>query len=401
MKKMRYVFLSFLLILTLAFHAFAAVPDDLVTENINGQQRLVKTYILPPDSDPKELEEPPFLYDGFYYTWAYTTKEEHPFLKTRAETETVTVETQVKDLAKILDELDPSIPFDDGEYKGELTLDHTSLHTEAKGYATGYNTLTATKTIGPVDRNDMSYVPATTVRNGVTLSLSNVEWQVVGTDLVGDALAPASYQAVATYSGASSYQYATGYITTASYKGEVVSEGVGSVTYTVVFTGEEIQPVEPEGSIKEPPAEPEPPEVPVEPETPDEPSEMERSVNWLVRPLLCLLLLAALSAALFFVLRAVLRKNVYVYVPTENTRDYRLIGKREIRKERPVVDLRDMDLSRTRSLAVEIKRRAAKMMAGMTVSVLYQGGEHAYTVGGGRQDDWHEFDLNGTEEEAE
>ncbi len=397
MKRLRRVFLSLLLILALAVSAFAAVPDNLVTENLNGQQRLVKTYTLPPDAGAKELEEPPFQYDGFFYTWAYTTKEEHPFLKTRAETETVTVETQVKDLSRILDELQPSIPFDDGEYKGELTLDHDSLHTEAKGYATGYNTLTATKTIGPVDRNDMSYVPATTVRNGVTLSLSNVEWQVVGTDLVGDALAPASYQAVATYSGASSYQYATGYVTTATYKGDVTSEGIGSVTYTVVFTGEEIQPAEPEEPAEEPPAEPEPPEPPAETETPDEPSEMERAV----KILLLLLLIAALAVALFFVLRAVPRGNVYVYVPTQNTRDYRLIGKREIRKERPVVDLRDMELSRAESLAVEIKRRAAKKLAGMTVSVLYQGGEHTYTVGGGQRDDWHEFDLNGTEEETE
>ncbi len=66
-----------------------------------------------------------------------------------------------------------------------------------------------------------------------------------------------------------------------------------------------------------------------------------------------------------------------------------------------MVDLRGMELSRAESLAVEIKRRAAKKLAGMTVSVLYQGGEHTYTVGGGQRDDWHEFDLNGTEEEAE
>ncbi len=34
----------------------------------------------------------------------------------------------------------------------------------------------------------MSYVPAITVKDGVTLNLSNVDWQVIGTDLVGDTL---------------------------------------------------------------------------------------------------------------------------------------------------------------------------------------------------------------------
>ena len=66
---------------------------------------------------------------------------------------------------------------------------------EAADYASRSSTLSETKTIGPLDRNDMSYVPATTVKNGVTLNLANVDWQVIGTDLVGDVLAPSSYQA--------------------------------------------------------------------------------------------------------------------------------------------------------------------------------------------------------------
>ena len=39
---------------------------------------------------------------------------------------------------------------------------------------------------------------------------ANVEWQVTGTDLVGEALMPSQYQAVATYSAKASYQAATG-----------------------------------------------------------------------------------------------------------------------------------------------------------------------------------------------
>lgn len=85
----------------------------------------------------------------------------------------------------------------------------------------------------------MSYVPATTVKNGVTLNLSGVDWQVTGTDLVGDALSPSSYQAVATYSGRSYYKAATGYVTTAAYAGEISRDGVESVTYKVMYLGTE------------------------------------------------------------------------------------------------------------------------------------------------------------------
>ena len=254
MKHIRHLALSVLLALSLMTSALAAeVPVSLVVENLNGQQRIVKTYELPPGTDPETLKEPSFDYDGFTYTWAYTTKEEHTFLETKNVSETVTVETGKKDLNAVLEQLAPSIPYDDGEFSGELALDHTTITTEAAGYTTRSGKVTATKTIGPLDRNDMSYVPATTVKDGVTLSLSGVDWQVIGTDLVGDDLAPASYQAVATYSGKSYHRVATGYITSANYVGEVSRNDVESVTYKVTYLGTESgssTPVPERGSIR-------------------------------------------------------------------------------------------------------------------------------------------------------
>ena len=57
--------------------------------------------------------------------------------------------------------------------------------------------------------------------------------------VVGDDLAPASYQAVATYSGKSYHRVATGYITSANYVGEVSRNDVESVTYKVTYLGSE------------------------------------------------------------------------------------------------------------------------------------------------------------------
>ncbi len=46
MKRLRHLALSLLLALSLATTAFAAeVPESLVVENLNGQQRIVKTYV--------------------------------------------------------------------------------------------------------------------------------------------------------------------------------------------------------------------------------------------------------------------------------------------------------------------------------------------------------------------
>ena len=147
------------------------------------------------------------------------------------------METDKNDLTLILQQLKPTVEYDDGVFRGTLALDHTTINTEASGYVPKSYTVSEVKTIGQLDRNDMSYVPSTTVTNGRTLNLANVEWQVTGTDLVSEALVPSSYQAVATYSAKATYQAATGYVTTAEYTGEVTHEGVESITYVLTYLG--------------------------------------------------------------------------------------------------------------------------------------------------------------------
>lgn len=230
--------LSLLLALALSVSAFAMeVPTETVIRNLNGSQQLIKAYILSPDADPQTLIEAPFELEGYTYTFADIVKEENRVADTDRHTETVTLETTTNELSDILEQMAPTMEYDDGLYTGTLALDHTSIRTEASGYTTKSRKVSTTKTIGPVDRNDMSYVPATAVKDGVTLNLSGVDWQVIGTDVAGDALAPCSYQAVASYSGKTYYQAATGYITTANYVGEITRDNVESVTYQVTYLG--------------------------------------------------------------------------------------------------------------------------------------------------------------------
>ena len=237
---MKKAILCVLLTLAMSVNAFALeVPTDTVVQNLNGSQQAIKTYTIPPDQDPATLIEEPFELEGFLYTFANIVKTENPVEETKVHTEIITIETAKKDLSVVLENLDPTIEYDDGVFKGRLALDHTSIVTEAAGYTTKSYTVTETKTIGQLDRNDMSYVPATTIKNGRTLSLANVEWQVTGTDLVGETLMPSQYQAVATYSAKASYQAATGYVTTAEYVGDVTHEGVESVTYVLTYIGTE------------------------------------------------------------------------------------------------------------------------------------------------------------------
>ena len=228
--------------LALSTGAFAMeIPTDTIVQNLNGSQQLIKTYTLSPGSDPQVLIEEPFQLEGYVYTFADIVKAENHVSDRDSHTETVTLETSTKELSDILEQLAPTMEYDNGSYAGTLSLDHTSIRTDASGYTTRSRTISATKTIGPVDRNDMSYVPATTVKDGVTLNLSSVDWQITGTDVVGESLAPCSYQAVAKYSGKTYYQAATGYITTVNYVGEISRDDVESVTYRVTYIGTEAE----------------------------------------------------------------------------------------------------------------------------------------------------------------
>ena len=184
----------------------------------------------------------------------------------------------------------------------------------------------------------MSYVPATTTKNGTTLSLVDVEWQVTGTDLVGEALVPSRYQAVATYSASSSYSVATGYVTTAEYSGEVTAEGIESVTYTVVYTGAEIVPVE---------VEVDPPET-----------DFSLPSGVVIATSGGILLAILLGVLTFWLLQR--RKTVFLYIPDVRPNDYKLVAKFRVTPEKPEIDITGADTENSATVAVEIKRSLSK-----------------------------------------
>ena len=238
MKRIKTGGISLVLAALLTISALALeVPTSSTVQNLNGVQQYIKTYTVSPETDPASLIEGSFDYEGYTYVYSDITKQENLFTDEKPKTEVVTVMTEKKDLDKVLEALDPTMDYDDGRYSGTLNLDHTTIQTEAAGYETRSYTVSETKELGNLDSNDMSYVPSTTVKDGVTIPLSSVDWQVQSTVLVGDLLVPATYKAVAYYSGKAYYSAATGYISTAEYKGTVSCSEVKDITYTVTYVG--------------------------------------------------------------------------------------------------------------------------------------------------------------------
>ena len=361
-NKITSLTVAFLIIMSMTVGASAAsyIPDDVTYQNLNGQQLAVKTYTLLPDQDPEDLYEQDFEYDGYIYSLSDIVKEEQHFEEQNEHTEVITVTTDSKDLEDILAELKPTIEYDDGVNTGTLSLDHSTIKTEAAGYKTSSYTVTATKNYTGLDRNDSSYIDKTVIKNGRTLSLSNVTWSVESTALVGDELVPATYSAVATYTGSASSQVATGYITTAEYKGTVVSSGISSILYTVTYLGTEITP-----------------------------EESTSGGMALIVPIAgCMILLGTLLFLALFI-----RKNTTVYKPTGNSNEYEKCGRLRLKTKNPELRVDRLKVVPEGMIAVEVDEAIAKKLFGQTIDIRCFDTIVKHTVGPVNGQYWFKVDL--------
>ena len=336
------------LLSTLVLSASAAhVPEGVITENRDGRQLIIKTYTLSPEEDPAGLIQNLFDLDGFHYEHMETVKEDQSFRDSKQHTETVTLETSTKNLADILAQLPPTKEYAQDGYTGILTLDHTTLNTVASGYTSQRYTISDTRQYTDLDRNDPAYVPTTVVKNGTTLSLSNITWSTTGTGLYGDTLLPTSYTATATYSAAGSRQVATGYVTTANYTGEITAEGVQSVRYTVTYLGEPISETEPEPVM-----------------------ETDFSIfPWVILGVSLLALAGGGIAAFIF-----LRPNAVIYAMNAKGVAYKRLGAQRVTARRPRLDFTKLREYPAAEAGVELKKQVAQKLAGRLITIqLYDG----------------------------
>ena len=216
------------------------------TEDGTNALRIKKVYQLSLSDDPAGIPTVSFERDGVTYELLDLTQKNEIGVDTQEYTETVTQDSNTGDMAAVLKQLDAQkdVVTDEG-YSGILLLDHTTVNVKAKGYNTSTKNLSATRTYPNLSDADLSLVPKTTSDGGKTLTLNNVQWSN-GED--------GHFTATATYTGTVSSRYATGYVVTANYTGQVSKTDCEIVTYTAIFGA--VRPSEPEPEII-PEAEPE------------------------------------------------------------------------------------------------------------------------------------------------
>ena len=327
--------------------SFEPVSTELV--EINGVPTLTKTFELAPDIDPALLREEPFSQDGYWYRYQRMDKADQETTDTQPVQETITVDAPSGELADVIGQFPATRPYSKDGYTGELVLDVQSITVEATGYSTVTDSHphTVTKTY-ELAYNDRSLVPESVQENGMTLPLTGLSWSE--TKNVEDSDVPAVWTATATYSKTTytTREVAEGYRATAVYKGEVGKTSVGSVVYTVTYTGSKI-PVLPGLD----------PDITV----------------------LQIAFAAGLTVLLILVLiwRYIRWHTARVYVYNEERRIHDVVSRQYVRVRTPKLRLSALQGHEETEYTVILRRRLAKRLVGRDIAI-ETGGEGQHHV---------------------
>ena len=201
-------------------------PIAIETAKDAGVRLLVKTFLVPEGTDPQALVEESLTRRGITYQVSdILLRELEGDAQTKPVTKTVTTPAETDDTEELLTLLSPTLQYGEDGYAGTLSLDPTTSYSY---------TLKDTREYTGLDRNDPYYIPKSAEKNGVTLTLADVQWTPMAS--AGDnSEVPSLYKATAVYTGTAWGSKADGYLVTVSYTGEATKAEEGQQMVSIVY----------------------------------------------------------------------------------------------------------------------------------------------------------------------
>ena len=224
-----------------AFAADSGVCYPTAVEQSEDGTQLKRIYDLTPEADPAGISRSDFERGGFHYTLVELLRQELPADESRQHTETVTLQSEKKDMESVLALLPQEREFvtDDG-LTGTLTLKLDTVRMEVSGYGSATRQLTATRAYPNLIGQDTQFIPKSIEDGGRTLTLESIDWRTDNTANVDGYGLGDRYTAVATYTGSATSSYVKGYTVTADYVGTVSRIALDRVRYVAIFEGTRI-----------------------------------------------------------------------------------------------------------------------------------------------------------------
>lgn len=210
-------------------------PIAIETAEDAGVRLLVKTFLVPEGTDPQALVEESLTRRGITYQVSdILLRELEGDVQTKPVTKTVTTPAETDDTEELLTLLSPILEYGEDGYAGTLSLDPSSISAKAADTTSYSYTLKDTREYTGLDRNDPYYIPKSAEKNGVTLTLADVQWTPMAS--AGDnSEVPSLYKATAVYTGTAWGSKADGYLVTASYTGEATKAAEGQKMVSIVY----------------------------------------------------------------------------------------------------------------------------------------------------------------------
>ena len=210
-------------------------PIAIETAEDASVRLLVKTFLVPKGTDPQALIEESLTRRGITYQVSdILLRELERDAQTKPVTKTVTTPAETDDTEELLTLLSPTLEYGENGYAGTLSLDPSSISAKAADTTSYSYTLKDTREYTGLDRNDPYYIPKSAEKNGVTLTLADVQWTPMAS--AGDnSEVPSLYRATAVYTGTAWGSKADGYLVTASYTGEATKTEEGQKMVSIVY----------------------------------------------------------------------------------------------------------------------------------------------------------------------
>ena len=214
-----------------------------ITRSEDGTE-LRKLYDLGPEDDPAGIPRSDFEQDVFHYTLTDLLQQELPEYEERAHTETVTLESEKKDMESVLALLPQEREFitEDG-FTGTLSLQLDTVQVEVAGYGSSTRQVSTTRSYPNLISQDTQYIPKTVKEDGRTLTLQAINWQTDNTAATDGYAIGDRFTAIATYTGSATSSYVKGYTVTAEYRGTVSKIALNKVRYVAIFEGAPLEPL--------------------------------------------------------------------------------------------------------------------------------------------------------------
>ncbi len=234
---------SFCILLT-TVNCFAITMEK--TEITEDELNCYKTYqVMESEKDTflemlsKEIEV-----DGSKYKYVDYTAEGGNISETIDINTTKTILSKTNDKDKIIEQLENTIKYEKDGYIGEYILNSDTLRIKTNYNGFREDLIEEKINYNNLERNDLDFIPKQTVKNGLTLDLLNVEWQVESTKMIGEYEVANTYTAKCYYATKQRVDYPNTYTVTAEYLGTATKTEENPITYVIKYEKEQPEQVE-------------------------------------------------------------------------------------------------------------------------------------------------------------